>query len=155
MKKRMTEREQYPDPVLRVKDEMDFHAVAGGFGYAVFSLQTGSPLTHHTYPSRAAARKDGEKQTTDHLLILEIQPDGMPYNEAQAVLRYERTLISQGVRTPDQFEDEANSGLLSMPHQAHDRVRMAQQLRTGKPLYPSNVPYGNLPGTAPFMRKKD
>lgn len=151
----MSERESYPDPVLRVKDEMDFHAVAGGFGYCVFSLQTGKPLTHHTYPSRAAARTDGGKHTTDHLLILEIQPDGMPYREAEAVLRYERTLISQGVRTPDHFETEQNSGMLSMPQHAHDRARMASQLRSGKPLYPSDVPYGNLPGSAPFMRKKD
>lgn len=140
-----TERLKWPDPVLRVKDAMDLHAVAGGSGYAVFSLQTGMPVTGDTYPSRADARRMAEKRTTDHLLILEVSPDGMPYKEADAVLKYERTLISMGVRTPDHLETEENSGLLSMPRNRHDRRRMAAQLRKGRPLYPSEIPYGNLP----------
>jgi hypothetical protein len=144
------ERAKWPDPVLRIKDAMDMHAVAGGFGYVAFNLQTGEPLTGEGYPSRALARREAEKKTMDHLLILEIQPDGMPYKEADAVLRYERTLISAGVRTPDVFEDEQNSGLLSMPHRPHDRRRMASQLKRGKPLYPNGVDYSNLPW---FLRK--
>ena len=140
----------YPDPVRRVKDEMDMHAVAGGFGYAVFSLQTGKPLSHNAFPSRAAARRNAEKKTSDHLLILEIQPDGMTFREAEAVLHYERTLVSRGVRTPDEFETEENSGMLSMPRTAHDRARMIQQLVSGRPLMPEGMPYGNLPS---FLRK--
>lgn len=139
------ERDKWPDPVRRVKDEMDFHAVAGGYGYAVFSMQDGRPLTHIAYPSRREARKAGERQTQDFLLILEIQPDGMPYREADAVLRYERALNSAGVRTPDSLESEENSGILSMPRNRHDRRRMAAQLKSGKPLYPAGTSYGNLP----------
>lgn len=141
----VSERDQWPDPVKRVKDAMDLHAVAGGRGYAVFSLQTGHPLTGDTYSSRGEARRFGERKTTDHLLILEVCPDGMPYREAAAVLQYERQLINAGVRTPDSLETEENSGLLSMPQNRHDRRRMAAQLKKGSKLTPDDVPYGNLP----------
>ena len=144
------ERAKWADPVLRVADEMSMHALAGGRGYAVFSMQDGRPITHDSYPSRAAARRIAEKKTTDFLLILEIQPDGMPYREADAVLKYERALNAAGVRTPDHFETEENSGLLSVPRTKHDRQRMARQLISGKPLLPDGLPYGNLPS---FLRK--
>ena len=140
----MNERDKWPDPVKRVKDTMDMHAVAGGSGYVAFNLSDGSPFMG-SYPSRRAARREAERHTRDHLLILEIQPDGMPYREANAVLQYERTLISQGVRTPDSLESEENSGLLSMPRTRHDRRRMAAQLRLGRPLLPQGLAYGNLP----------
>jgi hypothetical protein len=120
--------------------------MAGGErGYAVFSMQDGRPLTHDLYPSRARARQAGEKLTADFLLILEAQPDGMPFNEAAAVLHYERQLNNAGMRTPDSLETEENSGVLSMPRNRHDRRRMAKQLITGKPLYHESVSYGNLP----------
>lgn len=141
----MNERLKWPDPVLRVKDEMDMHAVAGGQGYAVFSLQDGMPLTHDTYPSRAYARRYGERKSTDHLLIIEVQPDGMSYREAEAVLKYERTLVSAGFRSPDSLETEENSGVLSMPRTKSDQIRMIRQLKSGRPLYPSHIPYGNTP----------
>jgi hypothetical protein len=141
-----TERLKWPDPVLRIKDEMDLHAVAKGSGYCAFNMRTGKPISRgNTFPSRAAARRNAEKKSMDHLVILQIQPDGMTYREADAVLRYERTLVSAGVRTPDQFETEDNSGMLSMPRTSYDRARMIQQLVSGKPLYPAEVPYGNLP----------
>ena len=150
------ERDRWPDPVKRVKDEMDFHAVAisaGGIGlsdqstypYAVFSMQDGRPITHDTYPSRAEGRRICEKLTTDFLLILQVSPDGMFYNEANAVLLYERGLNQMGVRSPDSLESEENSGILSMPRNRHDRRAMAAQLKKGKPLYPDHVTYGNLP----------
>lgn len=145
-----SERLKWPDPVLRVKDAMDLHAVGGGRGYVAFSLQTGVPQSPFSFPSRALARREAEKHTSDHLLIIEIQPDGMPYNEAAAVLQYERTLISMGVRSPDVLETEENSGLLSMPRNRHDRRRMAKQLKSGRPELPADVPYGNLPF---FLRK--
>jgi len=146
------ERLKWPDPVLRIKDEMDLHAVAGGKGYCAFNLQTGKPMSRgNTFPSRAAARRNAEKRTMDHILILEVQPDGMPYHEADAVLRYERTLIAAGVRTPDQFETEENSGMLSMPRTKLDRSRMIKQLVSGKPLYPAEVTYGNHPA---FSKKR-
>lgn len=149
----MVNREDYPDDVRRVKDAMDLHAVAGAHGYAVFNLGTGKPVTNNTYPSRAAARKSAEKYTMDALLILEISPDGMPYNEAQAVLNYERNLFkATGGRTPDHFETEENSGLLSMPHRGFDRARMIRQLQKGQPLVPDSIPYGNLPSMKPLKR---
>ena len=140
----------WPDDIRRVKDTMDLHAIAmheGAVegGYAVFSLQTGKPLGNQLYPSRAAARRDAERRTSDHLLIIEAQPDGMPYNEAAAVLRYERQLASMGFRSPDSLETEENSGLLSMPRNRHDRRAMAAQLKKGSPLYPEHVSYGNVP----------
>lgn len=140
----MNERDKWPDPVRRVKDTMDMHAVAGGHGYVAFNLTDGRPYMG-TYPSRGTARRAAEKSTRDHLLIIEIQPDGMTYREANAVLQYERTLISQGVRTPDTLETEENSGLLSMPRTRYDRRRMAAQLRLGRPLTPVGAAYGNLP----------
>lgn len=140
------ERLKWPDPVLRVKDAMDLHALAGGFGYAVFSLNDGKPVTNDLYPSRGAARRFAEKRTTDHLLIIEVQPDGMPYREASAVLQYERALIAMGVRSPDSLETEENSGLLSMPRNRHDRRAMATQLRRGQALYKPDQTYGNHPG---------
>lgn len=151
------ERLKWPDPVLRVKDAMDVHAIAmqegvTPGGYAVFRLTDGIPLSPDLFPSRRDARRIAERKTTDHLLILEAQPDGMPFNEAAAVLKYERTLVSMGIRTPDTLEDEANSGLLSMPRNRHDRRRMAVQLRKGKAILPTHVPYGNLPGMIPFRK---
>lgn len=138
--------EEWPDDVKRVKDAMDVHAVGGSAGqYAVFSLQTGSPVNMDVFPSRRDARRIAEKSTTDALLILEVQPDGMPYNEAAACLKYERALWSSGFRTPDTFESEENSGLLSIPRTKQDRKRMAQQLISGKPILPDGLPYGNLP----------
>lgn len=139
------ERLKWPDPVLRVKDTMDLHAVADASGYAVFSMQDGRPITMDTYTSRGEARRFARRKTQDLLLILEVQPDGMTYREANAVLMYERTLNNMGVQSPDSLEDEANSGALSMPRTRHDRRRMAAQLRKGSPLYPAQVPYGNLP----------
>jgi hypothetical protein len=137
--------EIWPDDVKRIKDTMDLHAIGKGRGYIAFSLQTGKPYTMEPQPSRAMARRIAEKKTTDALLIIEIQPDGMPYNEASAVLKYERTMYEMGYRTPDVFEDEQNSGLLSMPRTKQDRKRMAKQLLSGRPLVPNGVPYGNIP----------
>jgi hypothetical protein len=150
----VSERDNYPDPVLRVKDAMDLHAIAmsegaTAGGYAVFSLQTGVPITNDLYPSRGDARRMAEKRTTDALLILEAQPDGMPFREAEAVLKYERVLYSTGHRTPDSLETEQNSGLMSMPRTKSDRRRMVKQLVSGRPITPDG-PYGNLPH---FLRK--
>jgi hypothetical protein len=152
----VSERDNWPDPVRRVKDEMDMHAVVihegGERGYAVFSMQDGRPITHHLYPSRGRARRDAEKLTTDYLLIIEASPDGMPYREADAVLKYERSLNNMGVQSPDVLETEENSSLLSMPRNRHDRRRMARQLVTGKPLYHESVSYGNLPNLSELMK---
>lgn len=136
----------WPDDVKRVKDTMDVHAVGGSAGqYAVFSLQTGTPVVMDVFPSRRDARRIASMRTTDALLILQVAPDGMPYNEAAACLKYERALWSSGFRTPDSMESEENSGMLSIPRTKGDRKRMAAQLISGKPMLPDGLPYGNLP----------
>lgn len=136
----------WPDDVKRVKDAMDVHAVGGSAGqYAVFSLQTGTPVVMDVFPSRRDARRIASMRTTDALLILQVAPDGMPYNEAAACLKYERALWSSGFRTPDSMESEENSGMLSIPRTKGDRKRMAAQLISGKPMLPDGLPYGNLP----------
>jgi len=149
------ERLKWPDPVLRIKDAMDIHAIAMSEGvieggYAVFRLSDGEPMSNRLFPSRAAARREAEKKTMDHLLIIQAAPDGMPYREANACLLYERTLIAAGVRSPDSLETEANSGLLSMPRTRYDRRRMAKQLISGHASVPDDTSYGNLPY---FLRK--
>lgn len=136
----------YPDDVRRVKDALDLHAVAGNAGkYIACRLDDGRPVTHDCYSSRGEARRFAERKTTTPLLIVQVQPDGAPLNEVAAVLKYERGLWAAGWRTPDTLETEENSGLLSMPRTKADRKRMARQLLSGRPLYPSHVPYGNLP----------
>lgn len=142
----MTDTKVWPDDVKRVKDAMDLHAVAGSAGqYAVFSLQTGIPVVMDVFPSRRDARRIAARKTHDALLILQVQPDGMPYKEAECCLKYERALWAAGFRTPDEMESEQNSGLLSIPRTKNDRRKMARQLISGKPLLPEGLPYGNLP----------
>ena len=136
----------WPDEVKRICGAMTMHTFAKAQGYAVFSLADGRPITNDVYPSRATARRFAERKTQDSLLILEVTPDGMPPNAAAACLKYERTLADMGWRTPDHFETEENSGLLSMPEHPHDRKRMIRQLVSGSKLVPDDMPYGNLPG---------
>lgn len=137
---------EWPDDVKRVKDAMDMHALAGAAGqFAVFKLSDGTPVTNDTYPARGIARQYAEKHTMDALLILEVQPDGMPYNEAKACLDYERALWKGGFRTPDYDWESVNAGLLSMPRTKHDQKRMIKQLVSGKPITPDGYAYGNLP----------
>ena len=133
---------EWSDEVKRIKDEMDMHAVLGQRGFVVFALADGSPLDHGAYPTWNEAVK-AAKWDRDRYFYPEIQPDGMTYREAAAVLYYARTLYDGGYRIPNpEWTDYQAS---SMPLQPHDRKRMVRQLITGKPLYPSDVPYGNLP----------
>lgn len=138
-----TERDKWPDDVKRVKDEMDMHAAAGAHGWAVFALQDGKPLDHTPYPAWNDAVR-AAKWDRDNYMYLEIQPDGMPYREAQAVLRYARTIHQLGHRIPSPDWD-AGPMVASMPGNRHDRRRMLAQLKKGRPLYPADTSYGNLP----------
>ena len=139
----MNSPEQWPDEVKRVKDEMDMHAVAGSRGWVAIKLADGTPLDHTAYPAWADAVK-AAKWDRDNYVFLEIQPDGMPYREAQAVLEYARVMHKVGYRIPSP-DWEAGPMVSSMPMRRHDRRRMLKQLRAGKPLYPDDIPYGNLP----------
>lgn len=135
----LTERDTWPDDVRRVKDEMDMHAVAGARGWVAFHLADGRPLDHTAYPVRILAVK-AAKWDRDNYMYAEIQPDGMPYREASAVLKYARSLHEAGWRIPDpEFDYDA-----SMPRTAADRKRMARQLVSGKPLSPQHITT-NLP----------
>lgn len=140
------ERDKWPDDVKRVKDEMDMHAVAGSYGYVAIHLSDGSALDHTAYPTWNDAVK-AAGWDRDNFMYPEIKPDGMPYREANAILEYARTIHKMGHRipTPEWQDHEATQ----MPRMTHDRIRAAAQLKTGTPLIPSDVPYGNLP----FMRK--
>ena len=132
----------WPDPVRRIKEEMDFHATMHERGFVAFKLEDGSPLDHTAYPTWNDAVK-AAKWDRDRYAFLEIQPDGMPFNESAAVLDFARKLYAGGYRIPSPEWD--NHQAAAMPRNAFDRKRAAKQLITGKPLYPAHVPYGNLP----------
>lgn len=139
------ERAKWPDWTLRVKDELDMHAVAGSKGkWAIFHLSDGSPFDHTPYDTWNDAVK-ATKWDRDNFAYVEIQPDGCPYNEADALLRYARTIHQLGHRIPTP-DWEAGPMVASMPRNRHDRRRMAAQLKKGRALYPEDMPYGNLPG---------
>lgn len=138
---------QWPDDVKRIKDTMDMHAVAGAYGWAVFALADGKPLDNTPYPTWNDAVK-AAKWDRDNYMYLEIKPDGMPYNEASAVLKFARGIHDMGHRIPS--PDWADYEAMQMPRTKPDRVRAARQLITGKPITPDDVPYGNLPY---FFRK--
>lgn len=141
------ERAKWPDDVRRIKDEMDMHAVAGSFGWVSFALATGEPLDHTAYPTWNDAVK-AAKWDRDNYFNLEIQPDGMPYREADAVLRYARGISAMGYRIPDPDWKDYEASV--MPRTRNDRRLARKQLRSGRPLIPADVPYGNLPF---FFRK--
>ena len=136
------ERDKWPDEIRRIKDEMDMHAALKQRGWVVIALADGSPLDHAAYPTWNDAVK-AAKWNRDNYMFLEIQPDGMTYREAHAVLDYARKLYDGGYRIPNPEWDAHMAS--TMPIQKHDRKIMLRQLISGKPLIPSDVPYGNLP----------
>ena len=83
------------DEAKRIKDEMDYHALCGHFGWAVLALADGKPMDHVAYETYRDAVK-GAKWNRDNYLFLEIQPDGMPYREAQAVIDYHLARLFPG-----------------------------------------------------------
>lgn len=142
------DRNLYPDEVRRIKDEMDMHAVARSRGWVAIAMQDGTPLDHTAYETWNDAVR-AAKWDRDRYMFLEIQPDGMSYREAEAVLAYARGMYDMGFRIPS--PDWEHGQAMSMPVHAHDRQRMARQLVTGRKLIPDDVPYGNIPA---FTRKK-
>lgn len=136
-----TELPRYTDAARRIKDEMDLHAVAGDTGWAVFSLADGRPRDHVAYDSWSEAVKS-TGWDRDNYFYLEIDPGGMPLGEAQAVLDYARFVRAMGGRVPppDSHYGELFS---SMPFYEHDKIRMARQLASGKPIDPRGLT--NLP----------
>lgn len=142
----MTERDRYPDDVKRVKDEMDYHAVMGHSGWIVLALADGTPLDHVPYETWSDACK-AAGWDRDRYIFCEIQPDGCGYREAQAILKYARTLYDRGFRIPSPDWD-AGPLASSMPRTQYDRNRMGRQLISGRALYPEGS--SNLPS----LRKK-
>lgn len=132
----------WPDDVKRVKDAMDMHAVAGARGWVALALADGRPLDNAAYDSWNDAVK-AAKWDRDRYIFLEIQPDGMSYREAKAVLDYARTLWDAGFRIPS--PDWEHGQAMSMPTQPADRARMVRQLVSGRPLVPEGYAMSNLP----------
>lgn len=128
------------DEAKRIKDEMDLHAVAGSFGWAVFRLSDGAPVDHVAYERWQDAVRH-MRWDRDNYMYVEIQPGGMPYNEAQAVLNYARGIRKMGHRIP--APDWADHQAMSMPYQPWDRRTMARQLVSGRPL--DSRGFSNLP----------
>jgi len=125
---------------------MDMHALLKQRGWVAFKLEDGSALDHACYPTWNEAVK-AAKWDRDRFFYLEVQPDGMPYKEASAVLDFARKLYAGGYRIPNpEWTDHMAS---TMPLQPHDRKRALRQLISGKPLLSPDIPYGNLPN----MRK--
>lgn len=146
---------QPPDCAKRIKDELDYHAVAGDHGWAVFAMADGAPLDHAAYDSWNAAVA-AAKWDRDNYMFVELAPDGCPsYRAAAAILHYARTLSRAGFRIPSP-DWEAGPMAASMPQQPYDRARMIRQLASGRPLLPEGFAMSNLPaerGTPPAFRK--
>jgi hypothetical protein len=138
----MNSAQDWPDDVKRVKDEMDYHAVLGHFGWVAFKLADGSPVDHTAYETWNDAVR-AAKWDRDRYMFLELQPDGMTYAAAKAVLDYARTLSKMGFRIPSPDADFGQA--MSMPYRPRDRRVMARQLASGKPLYPQGFVASNLP----------
>lgn len=118
--------ETYSDAARRIADEMNLHAVAKSEGWAVFHLSDGRPFDHTPYRRRVEAVK-ATGWDRDRFLYLEIQPDGMPLKEADAVLRFARMLHDSGFRIPSpEFEFDP-----TMPLLRRDRLATIRHLATG------------------------
>jgi len=116
----------YSDAARRIADEMTLHAIAKSEGWVAFRLSDGSPLDHAVYERRIDAVK-AAGWDRDRFIYLEVQPDGMPLKEAQAVLDFARTLHDAGFRIPSpEFEFDP-----TMPLLPADRRRTIRHLASG------------------------
>ena len=138
---------EWPDPVKRIKDEMDMHAILGQRGFVAIALEDGKPLDHACYPTWSDAVKVA-KWDRDRYMFPEVQPDGMTHEEAASVLDFARKLYAGGYRIPN--PEWTDHQATAMPLNPYDRKRMARQLITGRPILPADVPYGNLPNIGRF-----
>lgn len=118
---------EYSDAAKRISAEMNMHTIAGKTGeWAAFSIADGRPTIHATYETRIDAVK-AMRWDRDNYLYLQVSPDGMGPNEAEAVLKYARFLHSRGWRLPDpEFDYDA-----SMPTFSWDRRDYARHLVSG------------------------
>jgi hypothetical protein len=144
--------ETVSDDVKRVYDELNMHAVAKARGWVSFALADGTS-DHAVYDSWASAVA-AKRFNRDDYCYIELQPDGCPsYSEAHAILEYPRTLSKMGYRVPP--PDSVSDGfgeITAMPSTPYDRMRMANQLVTGKKLVPDEITVSNLP--LAFRRNK-
>lgn len=116
------------DDAKRISDEMTLHALAGKAGcWAAFRMDDGRPRDHVAYESRIKAVQYAGKWDRDTTVYLEIAPDGMQPEEAEAFLAWARFLHSQGWRLPDPGFDYDGG----MPHLKSDRQAMARHLISG------------------------
>lgn len=113
----------------RVADAMTMHSVAGMSGhFATFRLSDGRSPDHNTvYDTRIEAVVHA-KWDLDHMMYLEITPDGMPQKEAEEALTWWRFLESQGWRYPyPEFDFDGG-----IPDMKKDRLAMADHLISGQ-----------------------
>jgi hypothetical protein len=123
---------QWPDDVKRLKHAMDTHAVAGSRGWVVFRLADGtSPDSNTVYEIRLHAVKH-MNWDRDNMIYLEIQPGGMSFGEAEAVLTFARQMHDAGFRIPDPTFDFDPV----MPYQPGDRQKKIKHLASGGKYYP-------------------
>lgn len=120
-----------PDPVKRVKHEMDMHAVAGSYGFVAFAIEDGSPLDHSAYETYADALR-AMKWNRENYFVIEVQPEGMSFEEATAVLGYARFCRQMGGWVPAPEEADKMPAPGTIPYFERDQKLMARQLATGR-----------------------
>jgi hypothetical protein len=123
---------KWPDDVKRIKHAMDTHAVAKSVGWVAFRLADGtSPDSNTVYERRVDCVKH-QGWDRDNVIYLDIQPDGMSFGEAEAVLSFARSLHDAGFRIPNpEFDFDP-----VMPHQTADRRKKIAHLASGGKYFP-------------------
>lgn len=81
-------------------DAITLHAVAGSAGkWAVITLQDGRPRDMVAYETRAEAVMS-TRWNRDYYVYILIAPDGMQPKEAEAFLKYARSIDASTIRFP-------------------------------------------------------
>jgi hypothetical protein len=121
------------DAAKRIQDEMNMHAVAGAYGWAVFRLSDGRPFDHIAYPDRVDAVK-ATRWERDNCAFLPINPAGMSGVEAEAVLTFARGLSAAMPLPSAEFDFDP-----TMPHRPVDRRKKLAHLASGGKLFPNGI----------------
>lgn len=119
-------RPQFSDDARRMADAMTLASVAGSAGkFLAFALADGRPAGNVPYETYwdAVAHMRWDR---DRFLYLKVSPDGMQPREAEAVLRYARSLHDAGFRLP--APDDGIPAEFTMPLLRQDRSRQIKLL---------------------------
>lgn len=108
-------------------NEVNLHILSGNkLHWACFWMKDGTPVDHVPYPSRIQAVTH-MRWNRDEVIYVEIPADHMTEKEAEAYIRYNRFLYSQGWRLPSPDFDYA----AGMPAFKSDRLKTARHLISG------------------------